>query len=230
MKIAVVSGAVIDLGISVIKDLLEKEYKVFVLTLDQTQRILLRGIETSTQLSFISGSGRNLEDWVTLAREIKFSCGSLGIETKIDLLVNLSSVSTPSSETVTTVFDLEYAMTKTLHPLFLATPVLMPLLKEASNSEIISVYPDYSDSSSNSIANTLAKASTDVLTRYLAQEVLKENIHINSLCYPIDGYDEEKISHGINNIRDNHSRSGTISRLGLEGLVIPQTSSEVLYA
>lgn len=230
MKIAVVSGSVIDLGIPIIKDLISKEYKVFVLTLDQPQRIHMRAIEPSSQLSFISGSGRTTEDWITLIREIEFSCEALGLENKVDLLVNLSSASNSSSEDVTTVYDVEYAMTKTLHPLFLATPVLTPLLRKAGTSEIINVYPDYSDSPTNSIANTLAKASTDMLTRCLAKEVQEENIHINSLCYPINECNPENISQGINNIRDNHAQSGTISRLGSKGLVTPQTYSEVFYA
>lgn len=230
MKIAVVSGSIIDLGISVIKDLLAKEYKVFVLTLDQPQRIHLRSIAPSNQLSFISGSGRITEDWTTLVREIKFSCEALGLENKIDLLVNLSSISTTSSKDITTVYDVEYAMTKTLHPLFLAVPILLPLLKEAGGSEIINVYPDYSSYPKNSIANTLAKASTDVLTMHLAEEVVEENIHVNSLCYASDNCSHENISNGINNIRDNQAQSGTISRLNSEGVVTTQPHSEVLYA
>jgi NAD(P)-dependent dehydrogenase (short-subunit alcohol dehydrogenase family) len=68
-----------------------------------------------------------------------------------------------------------------LTAIFLLTKTLLPLLKQGTNPSVINISSIHSEKPGGSIAYCTSKAGLDMLTKFMAQELTKYKIRVNSI-------------------------------------------------
>lgn len=220
-KVAVVTGQIEDLGVPVIRDLLAEGCRVFLLSFHQPQTMYARGLEPNEDLHFVQGSSRESESWWFMEKEVMYHAAMNNENlAKVDLLINISGVGKPSTPGTYTIYDLEYAMSNTVHPIFLALPIMRNLLEQAEQSQVLNIYPGAPDQDSDlmsDLGDVIARASADALTRQTVKSLVGTPISMDSLCYPVSGISESCLLRTIKQLRNHGSDFNGVWKVAKEG-------------
>ena len=100
---------------------------------------------------------------------------------KLDGLVNSAGITKLGGIEKQTLEDWNHSININLTGMFLLTKVLLPLLKKGANSSIVNISSVSSEKAGGSISYCTSKAGVDMLTKYMAQELGKYNIRVNSI-------------------------------------------------
>jgi NAD(P)-dependent dehydrogenase (short-subunit alcohol dehydrogenase family) len=186
-RIAVVTGGNRGIGYEISRQLAKKEIKVIL-----TSRNKENGIEAEKSLKkegldvvfkkLDVTDGKNIQEF---AKEIEREYG------RCDVLVNNAGVfPDDSSKASTSVFDakietINEAMTTNVYGPLLLSQALVPLMRKNKYGRIVNMSSGMgrlADMNGHCPAYRISKTSINALTRILNDELLGENILVNSMC------------------------------------------------
>jgi len=100
---------------------------------------------------------------------------------KLDGLINCAGIIKLGGIEKQTLKEWNESFNINLTAIFLLTKTLLPLLKKGENPSIINISSIHSEKPGGSIAYCTSKAGLDMLTKFMAQELTKYKIRVNSI-------------------------------------------------
>lgn len=178
MKVVLVTGGASGIGFGTIEYLLEQEnYQIISVSRGEKNISLAKeklGIN-SNKVTFLQGDISNKEDCEKVYKEIEKQYG------KLDGLVNSAGIIKMGGIEEQTIEEWNNAINVNLTGIFLLTKTLLPLLKKGTNASIVNISSMSSERAGGSIAYCASKAGVDMLTKYMALDLGKYNIRVNSV-------------------------------------------------
>jgi len=167
MKSVLVTGGTSGIGEAVVRYLLHcKEYEVISFSLDKTQ---IKGVDC------YFGDITSEADCAMLCDIVKKKYK------KLDGLVNCAGITKLGGIEEQTFSDWNKIMDVNLTGAFLLTKTLLPLLKKGKNASVVNISSFHSEKAGSSIGYCVSKAGLDMFTKYMALELAKYNIRVNSV-------------------------------------------------
>lgn len=177
-KVVLVTGGTSGIGFGTIEYLLEQE-KYEVISVSRGDKNLSLAKEklgdNSNKVLFLQGDISKEEDCNKIYDEIDKKYG------KLDGLVNSAGIIKLGGLEKQTLEEWNNSININLTGIFLLTKTLLPLLKKGTNTSIVNISSMSSERAGGSIAYCASKAGIDMLTKYMAQELGKYNIRVNSV-------------------------------------------------
>ena len=100
---------------------------------------------------------------------------------KLDGLINCAGTIKLGGLEKQTLAEWNNSININLTAIFLLTKTLLPLLKNGTETSIINISSIHSEKPGGSIAYCTSKAGVDMLTKFMAQELIKYKIRVNSI-------------------------------------------------
>ena len=177
-KVVLVSGGTSGIGLGTIEYLLEQNsYEVISVSRSAENLSLAKKKlgPNASKVLFLQGDIGKENDCNKIYEEIdkRFH--------KLDGLVNSAGITKLGGIEKQTLEDWNHSININLTGMFLLTKVLLPLLKKGANSSIVNISSVSSEKAGGSISYCTSKAGVDMLTKYMAQELGKYNIRVNSI-------------------------------------------------
>ena len=177
-KVVLVTGGTSGIGFGTIEYLLEQE-KYEVISVSRGDKNLSLAKEklgdNANKVLFLHGDISKEEDCNKIYDEIDSKYG------KLDGLVNSAGIIKLGGIEKQTLEEWNNSININLTGIFLLTKTLLPLLKKGTNTSIVNISSMSSKKAGGSIAYCSSKAGVDMLTKYMAQELGKYNIRVNSV-------------------------------------------------
>ncbi len=177
-KVVLVTGGTSGIGFGTIEYLLEQE-KYEVISVSRGDKNLSLAKEklgdNANKVLFLHGDISKEEDCNKIYDEIDSKYG------KLDGLVNSAGIIKLGGIEKQTLEEWNNSININLTGIFLLTKTLLPLLKKGTNTSIVNISSMSSKKAGGSIAYCASKAGVDMLTKYMAQELGKYNIRVNSV-------------------------------------------------
>lgn len=178
MKVVLITGGASGIGFGTIEYLLEKgNYEIISVSRGEKNISLSKeklGIN-SNKVTFLQGDITIKEDCEKIYNEIEERYG------KLDCLVNSAGIIKLGGIEEQTIEEWNNALNVNLTGTFLITKILLPLLKKGTNASIVNISSMSSERVGGSIAYCSSKAGLDMLTKYMALDLAKYNIRVNSV-------------------------------------------------
>lgn len=177
-KIVLVTGGASGIGFGTIEYLIEqKNYQI--ISFSKSEENILSAKEklgqNQNEVLFIQGDVSKEEDCLKLFEEINQKYG------RLDGLVNSAGIIKMGGIEEQTLEEWNNSINVNLTGIFLLTKTLLPLLKKGKNTSIVNISSMSSERAGGSIAYCSAKAGLDMLTKYMAKDLAKYNIRVNSV-------------------------------------------------
>ena len=177
-KVVLVTGGTSGIGFGTIEYLLGQE-KYEVISVSRGDKNLSLAKEklgdNANKVLFLHGDISKEEDCNKIYDEIDKKYG------KLDGLVNSAGIIKLGGLEKQTLEEWNNSININLTGIFLLTKTLLPLLKKGTNTSIVNISSMSSERAGGSIAYCASKAGVDMLTKYMAQELGKYNIRVNSV-------------------------------------------------
>ena len=177
-KVVLVTGGASGIGLGVIEYLLEqKNYNIISFSRGEKNIASAKeklGKEASNVL-FLKGDVTSEKDVKNLFDIIFEKYG------RLDGLVNSAGIIKLGGIESQTVEDWNNSIGVNLTSVFALTKMMLPLLKMGNNTSIVNISSMSSKKAGGSIAYCVSKAGLDMLTKYLAMDLAKYNIRVNSV-------------------------------------------------
>lgn len=177
-KVVLITGGTSGIGLGTIEYLLEQE-KYEVISVSRGDKNLSLAKEklgdNSSKVLFLQGDISKEEDCNKIYDEIDKKYG------KLDGLVNSAGIIKLGGIEKQTLEEWNNSININLTGIFLMTKTLLPLLKKGINTSIVNISSISSERARGSIAYCASKAGVDMLTKYMAKELGKYNIRVNSV-------------------------------------------------
>lgn len=145
--------------------------------------------EKADQVLFLQGDISSEEDLRRLYEGLDKRFG------RLDGLVNCAGIIKLGGIEEQTLQEWEKSLTVNLTGMFLVTKTLLPLLKKGKNPSVVNLSSMAADRVGGSIAYSAAKAGVEAFTKYLAKELGKYQIRVNSVA-PAAVYTDIYVSSG----------------------------------
>mgnify|MGYP002856841074 FL=1 len=177
-KVVLVTGGASGIGFGTIEYLLEQEkYEVISFSRGEKNINLAKEKlkERANDVLFLQGDISNEDDCKKVYEEINIKYG------KLDGLVNSAGIIKLGGLEEQTLEQWNSSINVNLTGIFLLTKTLLPLLKKGNNTSIVNISSMSSERAGGSIAYCASKAGVDMLTKYMAQELGKYKIRVNSV-------------------------------------------------
>lgn len=177
-KVVLVTGGTSGIGFGTVEYLLEQgNYEIISLSKGDKNLILAKGKlgKNADKVTFLQGDISNVEDCKKIFNTIDDKYG------KLDGLVNSAGIIKLGGIEEQTVEEWNNSININLTGIFLLTKTLLPLLKKGVNTSVVNISSMSSERAGGSIAYCVSKAGVDMLTKYMAQELGKYNIRVNSV-------------------------------------------------
>jgi len=177
-KVILVTGGSSGIGFGTIEYLLEQGiYEVVSFSKgDKNINLAKEKLgENAKKVMFYQGDVSKEEDCIKLYEEIDKKYG------RLDGLVNSAGIIKLGGIEKQTLEEWNNSINVNLTAVFLLTKTLLPLLKKGNNSSIVNISSMSSERPGGSIAYCSCKAGIDILTKYMAMELGKYNIRVNSV-------------------------------------------------
>lgn len=100
---------------------------------------------------------------------------------RLDGLINCAGIIKLGGIEQQTLDEWNNSININLTSIFLLTKTLLPLLKNGTNPSVINISSIHSEKPGGSIAYCTSKAGLDMLTKFMAQELTKYKIRVNSI-------------------------------------------------
>ena len=177
-KICLITGGTSGIGFGILQYLLEcKDYQLISLSRNQ------KSIETTKEklgdlakkVVFLQGDISNIYDCRQVHKFIKDKYGQL------DCLVNCAGIIKLGGIEKQTIEEWNNSIDINLTGLFILTKELLELLKHSNSASIVNISSIHSQKAGGSISYCVAKAGVDMFTKFLAQELCKYKIRVNSV-------------------------------------------------
>lgn len=177
-KVVLVTGGTSGIGFGTIQYLLEQEnYEIISVSRGDKNLSLAKEKlgDNENNVLFLHGDISKEEDCNKIYNEIDKKYG------KLDGLVNSAGIIKLGGLEKQTLEEWNNSININLTGIFLLTKTLLPLLKKGTNTSIVNISSMSSERAGGSIAYCASKAGVDMLTKYMAQELGKYNIRVNSV-------------------------------------------------
>lgn len=177
-KVVLVTGGTSGIGLGTIEYLLEQgNYEVISVSRGDKNISLAKEKlgEKANQVIFLHGDISKEEDCNKIYNEIESKYG------KLDGLVNSAGIIKLGGIEEQTIEEWNNAININLTAIFLLSKILLPLLKNGTNTSVVNISSMSSERAGGSIAYCASKAGVDMLTKYMGQELGKYNIRVNAV-------------------------------------------------
>ena len=177
-KVVLVTGGTSGIGFGTIEYLLEQgNYEIISVSRGDKNIALAKEKlgEKANQVIFLQGDVSKEEDCKKIYTEVESKYG------KLDGLVNSAGIIKLGGIEEQTLEEWNNAININLTAIFLLSKTLLPLLKKGRNTSVVNISSMSSERAGGSIAYCASKAGVDMLTKYMAQELGKYNIRVNSV-------------------------------------------------
>lgn len=224
MKIAVVSGNVTNMSMSLINNLVEDKHTVIIVS-DTFDEVVSEHVWIdSSKVHVINECASLVTSWYYLAAKVAIVCKSLDLFPKVDLLVHITGEI--EDDSIWTEEGIDSLNTqRNLLALFFAIENLTTYLENSEFARIINVYPNLGNTPTT--LDAFSKMSMDVVTRNFEHELGNSNLYINGLSYDADNPSAEHFTRAINRIYKDYSNSGILFELDSDGWVLPSPDQHV---
>lgn len=177
-KIVLVTGGASGIGLGTIEYLLEQEnYEI--ISLSRGEKNIVKAKEKlkdkADRVTFLQGDISQEEDCKKVHEELdkRYS--------RLDGLVNSAGIIKLGGIEEQTLEQWKNSIDINLTGNFLLIKTLLPLLKKGKNSSVVNISSMSSQNPRGSISYCVSKAGVDMLTKYMALELAKYNIRVNSV-------------------------------------------------
>ena len=177
-KVVLITGGTSGIGLGTIEYLLEQEnYEVISLSRGNKNLSIAKERlgDKANKVIFLQGDIGNEDDCKKIYNEIDSRYG------KLDGLVNSAGIIKLGGIEEQTIEEWNNSININLTGIFLLTKTLLPLLKKGTNTSVVNISSMSSERAGGSIAYCASKAGVDMLTKYMGQELGKNNIRVNSV-------------------------------------------------
>ena len=177
-KVVLITGGTSGIGFGTIEYLLEQgNYEIISVSRGDKNIALAKEKlgEKAKQVIFLQGDVSKEEDCKKIYTEVESKYG------KLDGLVNSAGIIKLGGIEEQTLEEWNNAININLTAIFLLSKTLLPLLKKGRNTSVVNISSMSSERAGGSIAYCASKAGVDMLTKYMAQELGKYNIRVNSV-------------------------------------------------
>lgn len=177
-KTVLVTGGTSGIGLGTVQYLLEQGcYEVIAYALqDKNYSIAKETLGADAdRVTFLFGDVSSEEDCTALAQQLELQFGHL------DGLVNCAGIIKLGGIEEQTLRDWNNSLNINLTGMFLMVRSLLPLLKKGTNASIVNISSMASQRPGGSIAYCASKAGVDIFSQYLAMELGKYNIRVNTV-------------------------------------------------
>ena len=172
-RVVFISGGTSGLGLQVVKDLVDKNYKVYSLSKSKDK---INKIENEFYgAEFYCGNVADESNIRKIYQVIYDNCGHL------DVIVNNAGIILPGGVEKLSADDWNTMFNVNVNSIFLTTKILLPLLKKSEAASIINVSSISSKMTGSSIAYSAGKAAVDMMTKSLAKELAAYGIRVNGV-------------------------------------------------
>lgn len=178
-KIVLVTGGTSGIGFGIVKALIESDlYEVISLTRDpesvETAKKQL-GKKAASQVTYLLGDISKESDCEQVFKQIKEKYN------KLDGLVNCAGIIKLGGIESQTIEQWRNSVDVNLSGIFILSKILLPLIKKGTNPSIVNISSMHSQKAGGSIAYCTCKAGVDMMTKFMAQELAKYKIRVNSV-------------------------------------------------
>ena len=177
-RICLITGATSGIGFGILQYLLDsKNYQIISLSrsnknIEDTKQKLGT---YSNNVIFLQGDITNADDCKMVQKYINQKFG------RLDGLVNCAGVIKLGGIEKQTIEEWNNSININLTGSFILTKLLIDLLKKSPNASIVNISSIHSQKPGGSISYCVAKAGVDMFTKFLAQELCKYKIRVNSI-------------------------------------------------
>ncbi len=174
-KIVLVTGGTSGIGLGIVECLLEQgNYHIIVVSKEIEKKTKVF-FEKSSNLTFYKGDISNESDCERIFGEIdkKFH--------KLDGLVNCAGIIKLGGIETQTLTEWNNSININLTGMFMFTKILLPLIKKGINPSIVNISSIHSKIAGGSISYCVCKAGVDMLTKFMAMDLAKYKIRVNSV-------------------------------------------------
>ncbi len=177
-KIALITGGTSGIGLGTIEYLLEQ--KIYeVISVSRGKERLASAKErlgsNADKVLFLHGDISKENDCHEIYEEINRRFH------RLDCLVNSAGIIKLGGIEKQTLEEWNNSININLTGIFLMTKTLLPLLKKGTNASVVNVSSVSSGIAGGSISYCTSKAGVDMLTKYMARELGKYHIRVNSI-------------------------------------------------
>lgn len=177
-KIILVTGGASGIGLGTIEYLLKQgNYEIISVSRGENNISLAKEKlkNNADKVLFIKGDVCNEEDCENVYKIIDEKYG------RLDGLVNSAGVIKLGGIEEQTIEQWNNAINVNMTGIFILTKIMLPLLKKGVNTSIVNISSMSSERAGGSIAYCASKAGVDMITKYLAKDLAKYNIRVNSV-------------------------------------------------
>lgn len=177
-KVVLITGGTSGIGLGTIEYLLEQNnYEI--ISVSRNQENISKAIKKlskyANKVIFLQGDISTQEGCQKIYDEINKKYH------KLDGLVNSAGIIKIGGIENQTLEEWNNILNTNLTATFLLTKTLLPLLKKGINPSIVNISSISSKIVGGSLAYCVSKAGVDILTKYMAKELGKYNIRVNSI-------------------------------------------------
>lgn len=177
-RIVLITGGTSGIGLGTIAYLLQKGgYQV--ISVSKNPKRIAEAKKTlgdkAQEVTFLTGDIGKEEDCNRIYEEVSQRYK------KLDGLVNAAGIIKLGGIETQTLEEWDQAFAVNLRSMFIMTKLFLPLLKKGTNSSIVNISSMASVRVGGSVAYSASKAGVDALTKFLAQELGKYQIRVNSI-------------------------------------------------
>ena len=197
-KVVLVTGGASGIGFGTIEYLIEQgNYEIISFSRGEKNIELAKEKlkEKAQSVLFLKGDITNENDCKNVYNEINEKYG------KLDGLVNSAGILKLGGLEEQTLEQWNNILNINLTGIFLLTKTVLPLLKKGTNTSVVNISSISSKRAGRSIAYCASKAGVDMITKYMAQELAKYNIRVNSVN-PAEVYTNIYVASGDYTIDD----------------------------
>ena len=177
-KVVLVTGGASGIGLGTVEYLLEQSgYEIISVSRGAKNISLAKEKlgKNANKVLFLQGDLSKEEDVYYVFNEINKKYG------KLDCLVNSAGIIKIGGLEEQSLEEWRNSIDVNLTSIFLLSKILLPLLKKGNNASIVNISSMSSQKAGGSIAYCTSKAGLDMLTKYLAMDLAKYNIRVNSV-------------------------------------------------
>ena len=177
-KVVVVTGGTSGIGLGTVQYLLEQGcYEIISYSIqDKNYPIALEKLGADAdRVTFLFGDISEEADCLRAAQQIEEKFG------RLDGLVNCAGIIKLGGIEEQTLAEWNNSLKVNLTGMFMMVRTMLPLLKKGTNASIVNISSMASERPGGSIAYSASKAGVDNFSKYLAMELGKYNIRVNTV-------------------------------------------------
>ena len=175
-KVVLITGGASGIGYGILKYLLDfNKYEIISVSKRETNIQTAKGSLKNDNVLFLQSDITNEAECQNIYDVVQLKYG------KLDGLINCAGTIKLGGLENQTLDERNNSININLTAIFLLTKTLLPLLKNGIEPSIINISSIHSKKPGGSIAYCTSKAGVDMLTKFMAQELTKYKIRVNSI-------------------------------------------------